>query len=138
MENTLKLYEGLKALSDAAFPKQCPVCGRRYETLDAYIRDIGPSRRGEDDLKNGPDDEEHPNVELYRNCPCGAKLIDCFDDRRDLSQPGLKRRRLFGQLLEVLDRKGIEPHIARVELIRLMRGEQSNALSGIGIKTKTL
>ena len=138
MNTTLKLYDGLKALSDAAFPKQCPVCGRRYETLDAYIRGIEASRRAEDDPKSGPDDEGQPNVELYRNCPCGARLLDCFDDRRDLSQPGLKRRRLFGQLLEVLDRKGVEPHIARVELIRLMRGEKSKALSDMGVKTKTL
>jgi len=138
MKNTLNLYTGLKALSDAAFPKQCPSCGRRYESPEAFIRETQSVRQGISGLKNARDDETQPMVELYRSCPCGSTLMDCFDDRRDFSHPGLKRRRLFGQLMEVLQRKGVEPHIARVELIRLMRGEQSPVLSELGIKTKTL
>jgi hypothetical protein len=138
MKNTLKLYEGLKALSDAAFPKQCPSCGRRYESAEEFIRATQSIREGISGLKSAVDEEAQPMVELYRNCPCGSTLMDCFDDRRDLSQPGLKRRKLFGQLLGMLHRKGVQTHIARAELIRLMRGEQSPVLYEIGIKTKKL
>jgi hypothetical protein len=138
MKNGSKLYNGLKALSDAAFPKQCPSCGRRYESAEEFIHETRSIREEISGLKSATDDESQPMVELYRNCPCGSTLMDCFDDRRDLSHPGLKRRRLFGQLLEMLHRKGLQTHIARVELIRLMRGEQSSALSDIGVKTKKL
>lgn len=138
MKSKSKLYNGLKALSDSAFPKQCASCGRRFESAEEFIRETQSVREGISGLKSTTDEELQPMVELYRNCPCGSTLMDCFDDRRDLSQPGLKRRRLFGQLMEMLHNKGLQPHIARVELIRFMRGEQSPILSDIGVKNKKL
>ncbi|MCK9987662.1 MAG: hypothetical protein AzoDbin1_04134, partial [Azoarcus sp.] len=37
-------------------------------------------------------------VELFRNCVCGSTLMDCFRDRRDTSEAGLRRRARFGEL----------------------------------------
>lgn len=138
MKSKSKLYNGLKALSDNAFPKQCASCGRRFESAEEFIRETRSVAEGTSGLKSATDEASQSMVELYRNCPCGSTLMDCFDDRRDLSQPGLKRRRLFGQLMDMLHRKGLQPHIARAELIRFMRGEQSQVLSDIGVKPKKL
>ena len=132
------LFVGLKALSDASFPKQCASCGRHYASAEDFIAQTEALRDGVSGLKSSLDEKDKPIVELFRNCLCGSTLMDCFDDRRDLSEPGLKRRKLFGQLLKMLEGKGIGPEMARVELLKILRGEHSPALSEIGIKTKSL
>ena len=91
-----ELFKGLKALSDATFPKRCAACGMEYTTVEDYIRDT-EDISGQSGLKKGYDDDDKPIVELFRNCPCGSTLMDCFSDRRDLSEAGLKRRKHFGQ-----------------------------------------
>jgi len=132
------LFEGLKALSDASFPKKCTSCGRRFESAEEFIRQTETAREGISGLKSTQDDSDRPIVELFRNCLCGSTLMDCFNDRRDLSHPGLRRRKLFGQLLNMLQGKGMSASMARVELIKILKGEPSSVLAKIGIETQKL
>ena len=127
-----ELFKGLKALSDATFPKRCAACGMEYTTVEDYIRDT-EDISGQSGLKKGYDDDDKPIVELFRNCPCGSTLMDCFSDRRDLSEAGLKRRKLFGQLMEMLTSKGLEENVARTELKKILRGKPSAVLEKLGV-----
>ncbi len=131
-------YLGLKSLSDQAFPKRCPRCGRHFESAAAFIRSTQAVRTGSSGLKSARDESDRPMVELFRNCPCGSTLMDRFDDRRDLSDPGLRRRRLFGQLMQLLENRGLETEVARAELLKLLRGEHSAVLASLGITAGNL
>lgn len=126
-------FANLKALSSRSFPKKCTVCGKQYETAELFIRETMPVRQGASGLKGAFDDSHGSIVELFRNCHCGSTLMDCFADRRDLSDKGMKRRRLFERILILLENKGMERHKAQVELLKLMRGEKSAVLEQMGI-----
>ncbi|MGD9367971.1 MAG: hypothetical protein PVH87_19885 [Desulfobacteraceae bacterium] len=127
-----ELFKGLKALSDASFPKRCAFCGREYATVEAYIQQT-EDVAGQSGLKKGYDDDDRPIVELFRNCVCGSTLMDCFNDRRDISESGFKRRKLFGKLMEILTSKGMADNVARDELKKVLRGERSAVLEKLGI-----
>jgi hypothetical protein len=129
-------YNGLKAVSDHSFPKRCAHCGRRYESAEEFIRATQAVRDGGSGLKSTRDESDQLRVELFRNCTCGSTLMDRFDDRRDLSQPGLRRRHIFGQLLQMLINKGMATELARAELLKVLRGEPSAALVQMGIESK--
>jgi hypothetical protein len=62
--------------------------------------------------------------------------MDFFSDRRDISKSGLKRRELFGKLMEVLTSKGMADHVARDELLKVLRGKGSAVLEKYGINTR--
>lgn len=129
------LFRDLKALSESSFPKKCSSCGEVYESSEQFVlktADIG----GRSGLKSGQGDCGDQIVELFRNCICGSTLMECFNDRRDLSKAGLKRRELFGRLMVLLEKKGLPADLARAELLRLIHGEHSHVLKKIGIKFK--
>lgn len=125
------LFLGLRALADSAFPKRCANCGRTFENAESFIKETEQIRQGASGLKQSFDDEDLPIVEVYRNCPCGSTLMDFFSDRRDLSERGLKRRKKFGEMLDILTAKGIEHEVARTELLKVLRGEHSDLITGI-------
>jgi hypothetical protein len=131
----LELFEGLKALSDSAFPKKCANCGRSYQSPQDFITQ-SESISGRSGLKHSYDDDDRPLVELFRNCVCGSTLMDFFSDRRDASTSGLKRRQVFDKLLSHLETRGIDKETARHELLKLMRGDTSEMLESLGIKLK--
>jgi hypothetical protein len=62
--------------------------------------------------------------------------MDCFNDRRDLSDGGLKKRALYGKLLDMLLAKGIAADVARSELLKVLKGETSPVLEKLGIHTR--
>ena len=129
------IFEGLKALSESTFPKRCANCGIEYATVEDYVaRTVDVS--GKSGLKRGFDDDDQTIVELFRNCICGSTLMDCFGDRRDVSSQGLKRRVLFGKLLNLLVSKGLEPGVAREQLLMVLRGQPSQLLERMGVNTK--
>ncbi|WP_148861350.1 oxidoreductase [Marinobacter fonticola] len=130
------LYDGLQALTDSAFPKRCANCGREYESPESFIQQSQPLGRGSG-LKTGYDDDDLPIVELFRNCLCGSTLMDTFANRRDESTRGLERRRVFGNMLDFLEKKGMGREDARRELIRLMRGEESPQLEAMGLRLRS-
>lgn len=132
-----ELFKGLKALAETSFPKKCANCGRIFETADQFLletQDINLSVSG---LKQSEDEDGTKLVEVFRNCPCGSTLMDVFGDRRDLSEAGITRRKRFDELLSFLVENDLEPEIARLELIKVMRGEKSEVLSKIRPPTKT-
>lgn len=131
---SLELFNGLKALSDASFPKKCAFCGQEYATVEEYVRKT-EDVSGKSGLKKGYDDDDNPIVELFRNCVCGSTLMDCFNDRRDISDNGLKRRKLFGKLMDMLTAKGMESDVARSELLKVLKGESSPLLEKLGVNT---
>lgn len=129
------LFENLKALSETSFPKKCNSCGEVYETSEQFIQKTGDVY-GTSGLKAGQGDCGGQIVELFRNCRCGSTLMECFNDRRDPGQAGLKRRELFGRLMAILEKKGLSAGQARAELLKLIHGEHSQILEQMGIKFK--
>lgn len=126
------ISQGLQALSDSAFPKECSRCGRRYDSPDDFVRDSQPPYNGSGFKPDYDEDEETPVLQLFRNCECGSTLMDFFSDRRDMSEQGRKRRQLFGELLDALEQQGLPPEEARPELRKLMNGEHSERLEAMG------
>jgi hypothetical protein len=123
-----ELYAGLQALVDSAFPKRCNVCGRVYETADDFIRQTRMVRPESTGLKQALNDDDAVMVELYRNCVCGSTLLDLFSCRRDASSAGEQRRMYFNVMLGKLVETGYSMSVARAELIKVMRGEDSEIL----------
>ena len=123
-------FIGLKSLVESAFPKKCPMCGKVYNCEQDFINDT-TKIRDKTGLKQSYDDDEQPIVELYRNCSCGSTLMNFFGDRRNNDIEGEKRRIKFGELLDYLLSEGLEPTIARGELLKAIRGEKSDILKNI-------
>jgi hypothetical protein len=112
------------------------MCGQEYASVKEYVektQDVS----GQSGLKKGYDDDDKPIVELFRNCVCGSTLMDCFSDRRDVSDAGLKRRKLFGKLIDIMISKGVEAGLARQELLKVMQGEHSAVLEKLGVNTES-
>lgn len=132
-------FKGLRAISDQSFPKECRNCGRVYASPDDFFKQTSDVM-GKTGLKDAYDDEEDANiVEVFRNCECGSTLMDVFGDRRDMTEKGEKRRALFDKLLNHLIPRGIEREVARLEILKLMKGGKSQLLEKHGIsrnKTK--
>jgi hypothetical protein len=128
-----ELFEGLQSLSDSAFPKTCKNCGKVYHSPADFFTGSSPinDRTG---LKSSLDDDDRSIVEVFRNCECGSTLMDFFEDRRDTTAKGLKRRALFGRMLELLQQRGLTADEARQELIGLMNGRASEKIEALGIR----
>ena len=131
----LELFEGLKALSDTAFPKECATCGRVYESPEDFIQQ-SEGIAGRSGLKHSYDDDDRPMVELFRNCVCGSTLMDFFSDRRDASPAGIRRRQVFSKVLTHLESRGMDTETGRQELLKLMRGDPSEKLERLGVNLK--
>jgi len=133
-----QLYSGLQALSNASFPKKCPTCNKVYETADIYIKETEALQTHNSGLSASYDPIDKQNiVELYRNCSCGSTLMDIFNDRRDLSPNGEKRRQIFQKTLNILIKSGLETGEARKEILKIMKGEPSEQLKQLGLIPKS-
>ncbi len=125
------LYAGLRELVAGSFPRRCSCCGREYETPEQWLRETRPVPRGSG-LKEAADEEGAAVVvELFRNCSCGSTLMETFDDRRDMSEAGERRRRYFGRMLDVLVQRGLRREEARGELLDARRGRISERLRSL-------
>jgi hypothetical protein len=126
------LYDGLQALANSAFPKKCNTCGRTFENAEEFVLETEKLRPSVSGLKQSMDDDGSMIVELFRNCTCGSTLMDAFNDRRDLSSKGEKRRKRFAELQTFLiEEHDVDSIVARNELLKVMRGERSKILSKI-------
>lgn len=123
-----ELFAGLKTLAESAFPKHCKNCGRTFETAELFLRETQKIQGNRSGLKQSVDDNDVAIVEVYRNCPCGSTLMDFFSDRRDLSLAGRERRDKFGKVLDQIIAYGVDPLTARVELLKILRGEKSELI----------
>lgn len=128
-----ELYSGLSFIMIASFPKRCANCGSVFETAADFLERTAAAG-GSSGLKESSDEDERPLVEVFRNCTCGSTLMEVCADRRDTSPAGLARRERFGKLMKMLEDSGIEGPVARLELLKVMRGEQSALLEGLGLE----
>lgn len=119
-----ELFAGLRALSESTFPKTCSTCGKIFLSPSQFIKET-QSLNESSGLKSSFDDDDQSIVELFRNCICGSTLMSSFTERRDTSPAGLKRRELFGRLMNILIQKGISEYRARAELLNFMHGKPS-------------
>lgn len=131
------LFKDLKELSESSFPKKCSSCGVVYESSEQFVLKTADIA-GCSGLKSSQGDCGGQIVELFRNCICGSTLMECFNDRRDISKAGLKRRELFGRLMAILEKKRVPGDQARSELLKLINGERSRVLEKMGIKFKSV
>lgn len=129
------LYRGLKALVDTSFPRKCAMCGHVYNTVDEFVANTVGVVSGSG-LKESNDENDLPVVELFRNCACGSTLMDCFSDRRDVSEKGTRRRKAFSNIQALLVRQGLSPYEARNEILRLMKGEKSSVIEKLGVRVR--
>ncbi len=125
------LLDGLQALSDSAFPKQGPSCGKVYTSVEEFTRETEDLRNGSGLQEGLGEEEDEVVVELYRNCSCGSTLMNFFSDRRDNSEHGKKRRAAFDKAYQLLLSNKIAPTEAREEIHKLMRGEPSAVLNAL-------
>lgn len=114
------LYQGLRAIWDTEFPKSCPKCGRVYYSFEEYLVDTLPLQSSSGLMGYNIGDPGQ-QVGLFRNCDCGTTIMAFCHDRRDLSEAGLKRRRLFGELMDRLVDGGISAQEAREKLLAALR-----------------
>jgi len=56
--------------------------------------------------------------------------MDVFGNRRDSSEAGTRRRKRFDELVAFLVSEGLDPLVARAELLKVMRGGRSEVLAG--------
>jgi hypothetical protein len=131
-----KLLDGLRELSKTAFPRKCSSCGRVYASLEDFINETRQleGRSGLIENLGCPEEGDEPIVELYRNCVCGSTLMEFFSNRRDSSEIGQRRRKIFGQLLNLLIDKGVSAEDARKELLLLFQFKKSQLLEKMGVR----
>ena len=99
---------------DSNFPKKCASCGISYENEDIFFSNTDPLMKGT--YSDGPKD----TVLAYRNCVCGSTLTLKLNDRRDYSEEGIKKRRLFRQRMEFLiENQGV----SKDEALKMARQE---------------
>jgi hypothetical protein len=128
------VYKGLQALADSSFPRKCVTCGRVFENVEEFL--FRTNRLwNSSGLKEATGDDQNPVVELYRNCPCGSTLLEICSDRRDTSEAGEDRRARFGRMLDLLGTQfAVHRDEARFELLKILRGQRSPLLEGLGIR----
>ncbi len=131
IDNAGDFLRGLRELAESAFPKRCPTCGREFRTAAEFVTQTQAVRASHSGVKAAQDDNGAALLEIYRNCPCGSTLMDFFNERRDVSERGLARRRRFAELHEYLVAQGVAAALARAELLKAMRGEPSELLRSI-------
>jgi hypothetical protein len=129
------IYNGLQALADRNFPRKCVSCGRVFDTVEEFLSQTEGT--GNTSGLRSTTMEHATVIELYRNCPCGSTLLELFGDRRDSSEAGTERRERFGRLLEMLGLQfGLHREEARMELLKILRGQRSPLLENLGIRPR--
>ena len=105
------------------FPKRCTKCGSVYESPADFMENTHGLSGEERDicyLIGG-----QTRIFRYRNCPapCNSTLVVVTDERRDTSQVGLKRRKLFGRVHEILNESlpGVSPGVTHSLTLYLFR-----------------
>jgi len=122
-----KLFRGLRAIEETMFPKRCASCGRVYKTLDDFLEQTH-DLDGSSGVVNMGAHPRAATVGVFRNCVCRSTLLVPCKDRRGRTPHQLKRRRIFGHLLDTLETSGWKRGEARHELLKLMRGEKSKIM----------
>lgn len=92
----------LKQHYQDVFPKICNNCKTIYETREDYLnatKVLGPTSTVFDAV----------GLQEYRNCECGSTLVIWTQERRDNTEYGIARRKLFGLCLEKMKKISDKP-----------------------------
>ena len=119
-KNDPELFIGLKQLEDSAFPKHCGSCSQEYRDAAEFLAATQPVQANCSGLKQSVDEGGKIILDIFRNCICGSTLLESFENRRDLSKNGLKRRITFQEILVTLVSKGLDTGTARNKLLKVM------------------
>ncbi|WP_036300233.1 oxidoreductase [Methylomarinum vadi] len=122
---------GLSALLESSFPKKCNVCGREYRTAQQFLQETRDLPSAKSCLKEAVEEDGTAIVEVFRNCICGSTLMDEFNNRRDDTKAGQRKREKFADLLQQLIKQGLDPQVARSELLKVLRGQPSQVLDDL-------
>ena len=128
----MRAYERLEA-EKGTFPKTCGKCDSSYPDLKTFFEKTTAVPR-DTGLAEFPADKEQNIVGVFRNCKCGSTLLVACHDRRDMSEAGEERRKNFDKVLDCLGTLGIERELARRELRKFVKGEQSEILESAGLR----
>ncbi|MEM7392597.1 MAG: hypothetical protein AAF492_09625 [Verrucomicrobiota bacterium] len=118
-EIILRTFEDLKSKFYNEFPKSCSSCERVYETLDDFINRTRPIAQGSGLL----DSINHPRrkiFDLWRDCVCGSTMMMVCDERRDLSEKGIRIREAIGGILNDLMARGLNYEEAKTKILSLV------------------
>ena len=115
----LEFYEGLQLIERDTFPKTCGNCGRRYESVEAFIAETEKVSHPSGLMEFITGDIDM-GVGLFRNCICESTLMSNFKNRRDTSDKGKARRDEFERLLGMLEEKGMDNKQARSTLLKIL------------------
>jgi hypothetical protein len=122
-EIILRTFEDLKSKFYNEFPKTCASCDRVYDTLDDFINRTRPIAQGSGVL----DAINHPQrkiFDLWRDCICGSTMMMVCDERRDLSEKGIKIRESIGGILNDLMARGLNYEEAKSKILSLIYGKR--------------
>lgn len=133
MNNSNNYFNGFTTFIESAFPKNCTVCGKTYQTAEQFLTETQNMPRGRSSLKEALEEDGTAIVEVFRNCRCGSTLMDEFNSRRDNSDTGQQKRAEFNRLLMVLQNQHVPVEIARSEIIKYFKGEKTE-IPGIFLK----
>jgi hypothetical protein len=118
------IYVGLQVVENTEFPKACPVCGKVFKNFEEFCAGTEVCSGA-----SGLMDYELPGshqLQVLRNCSCGSTLSVACGDRRNTSPAGMKRRRLFGDLMELLTGTGMPEEQARHRLKVVLRSREDD------------
>jgi hypothetical protein len=126
LDNTnSELFNGLHELVASSFPKSCSNCGRLFVSAEQFLSETQDFDLSNSDLKESVSQDGFNLAEAFRKCPCGSTLVEEFGDRRVQTEKGKKRRKTFGRMLAILEKKGVDSNVAKSELIKATHGKRS-------------
>lgn len=128
MSQSENYLNGLTALVESSFPRQCTCCGKLYQSAEQFLSETHSQPSGRSSLKEALEEDGTVIVEVFRNCSCGSTLMDEFSSRRDDTEQGKKRRDTFTKLMDVLQERSISQEVARAEIIKILQGKHSDLL----------
>ncbi|RYZ54493.1 MAG: hypothetical protein EOP07_15845 [Proteobacteria bacterium] len=113
-----KSFGFLQSRVKSEFPKDCGKCRKSYKSFEEFYY-------GTDEIERGTICYPTLGEEFYlhRNCksPCESTLVVVFNDRRDDSVLGCKRRDIFQNCLDRLEEKlSLASKEARILLFTLL------------------
>ncbi|MBC7661058.1 MAG: hypothetical protein H7249_15275 [Chitinophagaceae bacterium] len=114
----VKSFGFLQSRVKSKFPKDCRKCGKSYKSFEEFYY-------GTDEIVQGTVSYPTLGSEFYlhRNCksPCESTLVVIFNDRRDDTALGCRRREVFQDCLDkIAARTPIPCAAARTFLLGLL------------------
>lgn len=119
---------GFNDFWNTEFPKTCLKCGTTYGNFSELVSKTSPADNASG-LMAYEDDDHETSVGIFRNCACGSTLMIKGHDRRDTSEAGEKRRKIFGDMLDKLIAAKVPREVARKRLLRMLYSGQIDDLA---------